>query len=77
MDWSSWFQNVSAGVIGAAADAKYRQPYEIQKLQLQQLGALGYFNEGMPMNAQQQGGINTTWLLLGGALLVAVVLLKD
>jgi hypothetical protein len=76
MDWSTWFQNVSAGVIGAASDARFRQPYEIQKLELQQLGQLGLYNEGQMMAGQQQGA-NMTWLLLGGAALVALLILKD
>lgn len=78
MDWSTWLQNISGSVIGAAADAKYRQPYEIQKLQLQQLGQLGYYNEGQMIPGQQPGaGINPAWLLIGGAVLVAVLVLKD
>lgn len=76
MDWSTWFQNVAGGVVGAAADAKFRQPYEIQKLQLQQLGQLGYYAEGQPVTGQQSG-INPAWLLIGGAVVLAVVLLKD
>lgn len=77
MDWSTWFQQMSGQVIGAATEARFRQPYEIQKLQLQQLGQLGYFNEGQPITGGAAGGINPTWLLLGGAVLVAVLLLKD
>lgn len=76
MDWSSWFQQVAGNTINAATEAQFRQPYEIQKLQLQQQGPYGPYVEGQAMPGTV-GGINTTWLLLGGALLVAVVLLKD
>lgn len=79
MDWSSWVQDVGAGLIDKAAGAKYVQPYEIQKLQLEALGQTGYYNEGqagtrLPAN---NGGMNTTTLLLIGAAVVAVMLLKD
>lgn len=77
MDWSTWLQGIGTSVIGAAADAKYRQPYEIQKLQLQQLGQLGPYTEGQPMGGGAMGGINPAWLLIGGALLVAVLIIKD
>lgn len=78
MDWSTWVQGVGQTVIGAAADAKFRYPYEIQKLQLQALGDSGYYTEGMPTTQGGGiGGISPSVLLIGGALLVAVLLLKD
>ncbi len=79
MDWSTWVQDVGAGLIDKAAGAKYVQPYEIQKLQLEALGQSGYYNEGQAgTRAAAAGGMNTTMLLLiGGAVLVAVVMLKD
>jgi hypothetical protein len=79
MDWSTWVQDVGAGLIDKAAGAKYVQPYEIQKLQLEALGQSGYYNEGQAgTRAAAAGGMNTTMLfLIGGAVLVAVVMLKD
>ncbi len=78
MDWSTWVQDVGAGLIDKAAGAKYVQPYEIQKLQLEALGQAGYYNEGQAGTRAAMGGMNTTMLLLiGGAVLVAVVMLKD
>lgn len=75
MDWSTWVQGVSGDLIGAAVDAKYRQPYEIQKLQLQALGDGGYYTEGQAgtRNATAAAGINPMWLLLGGVVLVAML----
>lgn len=77
MDWSTWVQGVSGDLIGAAVDAKYRQPYEIQKLQLEALGSTGYYTEGQAgTKPAASGGINPTWLLVGGAVLL-VFMLKD
>lgn len=77
--WASWFQNVAGGVIGKAADAQYVRPYDIQALRLQALGTEGYYQEGQAgTSPAAAGGINTgTLMLLGGAVLLAVVLLKD
>lgn len=78
MDWSTWVQDVGSSLIDKAAGAKYVQPYEIQKLQLEALGQTGYYNEGQAGTRAAAGGMNTTMLLLiGGAVLVAVVMLKD
>ena len=78
MDWSTWVQDIGGGLLTRAADAKWVQPYEIQKLQLQALGEGGYYTEGRP-GTVQQGGIaisGTTMLLIGGAVL-AVLMLED
>jgi hypothetical protein len=76
--WASWFQGVAGNVIGKAADATYVRPYDIQALRLQALGSEGYYTEGQPGTAPAaQGMTSTTVLMLGGALLLAVVLLKD
>jgi hypothetical protein len=78
--WESWIQGVAGKVIGSAADAKYSQPYEIQRLRLQALGDMGYYAEGQPGTIAKTGtvaGIPTGTLLLIGAAVVAVMLLKD
>lgn len=77
--WETWIQGIGSKVIGSAADAKYSQPYDIQKLQLQQLGQYGFYAEGQPgaMRFGTMGGISSGTLLLLGAGLLAVMLLKD
>ncbi len=78
--WETWIQGIGSKVIGSAADAKFSQPYDIQKLRLQQLGAYGLYNEGQPGMVRYGagiGGISTGTLLLLGAGLLAVMLLKD
>lgn len=76
MSWEEWFQGVAGNVIDKAASAKYVQPYEIQRLQLQALGETGYYTEGRPATVAQ-GTPVTSWLVLGGLALVAVLVLKD
>lgn len=81
MDWFTWAQDVAGGVISKAADAKFVQPYEIEKLRLQALGDLGVYTEGQPGTRQpaQPAGLTinpTTMLLIGGAVL-AVMMLRD
>lgn len=78
-DWSTWVQNVAAGVINKASDAKWVQPYTTEQMRLQALGqaGLGYYVEG-----QRQGGtvatvgINANTLMLVGGAVLLVVLLK-
>lgn len=77
--WEEWFQSVGGDVIRSAADAKFRQPYEIQRLQLQALGENGlYYPEGRPAPAPAGGLVlgGSTLLLIGGAVLL-LVLLRD
>lgn len=80
MDWSDWLQDIGGSVIEKAAEARYVQPYEIQRLQLTALGSMGTYQEGQP-GVQQPAGFNLGRmggaLLIGGAVLLAVVLLKD
>jgi hypothetical protein len=78
--WETWFQGVAGSVINKAADAKYTQNYEIERLRLEALGDMGYYAEGQPGTIRQTGtvaGIPTGTLLLIGAAVVAVMLLKD
>lgn len=77
--WETWIQGVGSKLIGSAADAKFSQPYEIQKLRLQALGDMGYYTEGQAgmIRPGTVGGISSgTLLLIGGALLV-FMLMKD
>lgn len=76
--WESWIQNVGGGLIKTVAEAKYKAPIELQKMQLQ-----AYSNYGVPyMEGQANGmqpitaGIPQSWLLIG-AVILAVVLVKN
>jgi len=78
--WESWFQNVASGVADKYASATWVQPFELQKMRIQALGETGYYQEGNPSGPAQNGtiaGISPGVLLLGGAALLAVLLLKD
>lgn len=80
MSWESWFQDVAGSVINKAADAKYTQPYEIDKLRIQALGDLGYYTEGQAGATSAPTGVlgmsQGTLLLVGGVIL-AVLMLRD
>lgn len=78
--WESWFQNVASGVADKYASATWVQPFELQKMRISALGETGYYQEGAPSGNVQNGtiaGISPGVLLLGGAALLAVILLKD
>lgn len=77
--WESWIQGVAGKVIGSAADAKYSQPYEIERLRLQALGDMGYYNEGQAGTIRPGtiAGISTGTLLLIGGIALVFVLMKD
>ncbi len=78
MSWEQWVQDIGGSLLNKAADAKWTQPYEVQKLRLQALGELGLYNEGQPQQLQPQGlGISPGVLLLGVGALVLVFALKD
>lgn len=78
--WEEWFQNVAGSVIKDASQAKFQQPYEIQKLRLQALGDLGLYTEGTPQTVAQPGmfGMSQGMLLMLGLGAVLVVFaMKD
>lgn len=78
MSWEQWFQDVAGSVVKTAADAKFTQPYEIQRLQLQALGANGqYYPEGRPATSAAPVFNTGTLLLIGGVVLVAALVLRD
>lgn len=79
-NWADWFQGVAGGLIGKAADAQFVRPYDIASMQFQALGQGGYYREGMPgvMNRpNSNAGITPGVLLLAGAAVVVVLLMKD
>lgn len=54
------------------------QPYEVQKLQMQALGQLGYFNEGQAGLAVGRQGLQISpGLLMIGGIVLLVVMMKD
>lgn len=78
-EWSEWVQDVGKSVINAATEARFVQPYEIDKMRLQALGELGIYNEGQAGTqrpAEQGITLSPTVLLLGLGVL-AVMMLKD
>lgn len=79
--WETWIQKVGGGVVDKWSTATYTQPYEVQKMRIQALGEQGYYSEGQPgaaSQAQRQGlQLSPMVLLLAGAAVLAVVLLKD
>ena len=77
--WEEWVQDVGGSVINAAADAKFTQPYQIQRLQMEALGEGGYYTEGQAGVKSRAGAISIepTTLLLIGAAVVALLMLKD
>lgn len=78
--WEEWIQNVGGSLIDKAATAEYSQPYEIQRLRLEQLGQMGYYTEGQAGTLQKTGTVagipNSTLLLIGGAV-VLFMFMKD
>lgn len=77
--WESWFQTVAGGVADKYASATWVQPYELDKLKIMARGETSFYNEGQPTGPQSGtiAGINPGVLLLVGAAVVAVLLLKD
>lgn len=75
--WESWIQDVGKSVVGGYASANWTQPFELEKMRLQlQAQNGGYYTEGQPVSTQR-GGISPIVLLLAGAAIVAIVMLRD
>lgn len=73
--WETWIQDQAGSLLQKAADAKFTQPYEIDRLRLQALGDLGTYTEGQPntVPANQAGAFglsNGALLLIGGGVLL-------
>ena len=77
--WESWIQKVGTTLADGYVSANYTQPFELQKLRIQAQGQNGgYYAEGMPAPvARPLGGISPMILLLAGAAVVALVMLRD
>ncbi len=76
--WESWIQGVGKTVIDGYASANWTQPYELQKMQIQAQGRGGLYTEGQPVNYERPlGGISPAILLLAGAAVLALVMLRD
>lgn len=70
---TSWFDTIG-NLAARYAEARYVKPYEVQSMRAQGLGQNGYYVEGKA-NVSTQGSTST--LLLVGAAVVALLLLKD
>lgn len=78
MEWGEWLQQQAGALVGAWADKEYRQPYELERLRLQAYGDIGYYEEGQPgVMRPRQAAMPAGWLLLAGAALLVVLLVKD
>lgn len=79
--WESWIQSAATGLIGVyGANKQAENNFELEKLKLQQRGSTGkFFTEGQPTGSGGDGGIAISgpMLLIGGAALLAVLMLKD
>jgi hypothetical protein len=82
-DWTDFIQDIGGNWANSAIAARYQQPYEIQKMALQQYGTNGIpYTEGQA-NVQASAGngavsatIPQSWLILG-AIIVAVMMMDD
>lgn len=80
MSWEQWIQDVGKTVVDTAAAVKERQ-YETEQLRLQALGEGGYYTEGQqgtkPPAVSAGLSLSPTMLLLAGAAVVAVLLMRS
>lgn len=78
-DFFSWAQDAASGLIKAGtsyAQTQQQQKYEIDKMRLQALGELGYYQEGQAgaSKATVAAGISPTVLLLAGGVLLVMMM---
>lgn len=73
--WDSWIQSVGSTVVDKWSTAQWQQPYEIDRLKMEQQGMLGRYQEGQAgIRANRNGLTISPMLLLIGA---AFFLMKD
>lgn len=77
-NWESWFQRAANTVVnGYNTSTANNQNYELQKLKLQSMNPYGaYYKDGQPMMGNA-GVMTPSTLLIVGAVVVAVMMLKD
>lgn len=81
--WGAWMQSIGSKLVEGYVDYKVTWPGQIQQQQINRLGDLGYYAEGQPGYRSVAGmpaavaGFPTGMLMLGGAALLLVFLLKD
>lgn len=76
--WTETIQDWGSTVLQGVVDKEYRQEFELDRMKIQALGDMGYYDEGQAgayMRAPG-AGVSPGLLLLGGAVLL-VFLLKD
>lgn len=78
MDWSTFVQDVTGTWAKSAIDHRYNQPYQLQKMAMQQYGP-----NGAPYIEGQAGGVPVvsasasipqSWLIIGGVIALVVLL---
>lgn len=76
--WGDFFRNITGTVVGAAVNARYTQPFLLEQQRIDAARSGGAALAGVPM--MQPGtvaGIGSGTLLLVGAAVVLVLLLRD
>jgi hypothetical protein len=78
MSWEETFQDFAKGALQTYTEVKYKQPLEMRRMELEAYGPYGQpYVEGRAEVPQTVAGIPQAWLLIGGAVLLAVVLVKN
>lgn len=74
--WGDWLRDIGTKVAEGVVDYKVNFPLRVEELKINKLGSAGYYTEGKAGAAASTAGIPTNVLLIGGAVLMAVLLLK-
>lgn len=84
MEWGDFIQQAAGKYLDTRIEAEYKQPFELQKMQLMAYGPYGNpYLEGQASQSAAQAaaarangiaGIPQSWLLIGGAVLLVVML---
>lgn len=75
--WTDTIQQWGTTVLGGVVDKEFRQDFELDKMRLQAMGELGYYDEGQPQVNAAGSLVLPSGLLLVGGVLLLVFLLKD
>lgn len=82
-DWSDWIQDVGKTAITSAVEAQYKQPFELQKMQLQAFGPFGQpYTEGSAQGPQSSAPVPQTlfgfpmWMVVVGGI-AAIVMIEN
>lgn len=79
--WSETLQGWGTTLVDRWSQATYQTPAQLEAMRIKALGEGGYYEEGQPNFQVQRGapglGISTGTMLLIGAAVLAVVMLRD